>query len=150
MASVISLVVSWGLLALQPTYCIFNTFIFKRQINNDDDDDIDDDTCCLGQDNSVALYSQSKMEWHFCCPCLNTHVPIKQTACTQLFWNWGHWKVQGLHPCITSCSNCQPKDMSVNTKIIEQFIWGDAHPSLATFIFFLGGHLNVSAIDIAS
>ena len=58
------------------------------------------------------------------------------------FSETGHWKVQGLHPYITSCSNCQLKDMSVNTKIIEQFIWGDALPFLTTFIFFCGGHLD--------
>ena len=40
MASLISLVVSRGLLVLQPTRCIFLIFIIlKRQINDDDDDD---------------------------------------------------------------------------------------------------------------
>ena len=38
-----SLVVSWGLLALQPTRCTFLIFvILKRQIHDDDDDDDDD------------------------------------------------------------------------------------------------------------
>ena len=46
-ASVISLVVSWGLLAIIVNFITPSVFILIRQINDDDDDDDDDDDVLL-------------------------------------------------------------------------------------------------------